>query len=270
MSKPKTTTGTTTGFWTASEGDVVFEPSEAPTVVLSKLRLNRGNGERAVGFVQDSLALMMRRNGGTITGSYLDELLGDVDRYYAPERIRTLSLRPIADDAVSVIDIGRNSIQQRKWGNAIVYRLDSLSEEAGVDFTPKATINDLKLKAANNQAATAVIAQLEDYLRTVFGSGGVAYKKNIIRPLTLRIRRAIIDDTPEQEEPQQAVPFKETYQGFVAFYKSGNKCDRVLIALARNSIESMVNLQIAVRDHKIDELESRLKDLEGILAELDN
>jgi hypothetical protein len=280
MSKPKTTPGTTTGVWSGSGGYVEFEPARAPPVLLSKLRLNQGTGERAVEFVWDSLARMMRENGGTITGSYLDKLLEDVDRYYYPmpmPRIGTPFSRPIADDAVSIIEIGRSSIASKNFGNARLFRLDSLSEEAaGFIFVNKDRLKDVKLKAAKekNLAATAVLAQLEEYLGILFGSGGVKYKTNTIMPLTLRISRAIKDDTltPDQEQEQQlqAAPFREKYQGVVAFYKSGKKCDRVLVVLARNSTESRVNLEVAVRNHKITELKSRLKEFEERLVEMDN
>jgi hypothetical protein len=275
MSKPKTTISTITGLWRASEGDVEFDPALAPIVLLSKLGLNRGNGERAVEFVWDSLASMMGQNGGVIPGTYLDKLLGDVEKYYSATpmaRIRTPFSRP-TDDALTVISIGRNSIRQRIWENARILRLDSLSEEALLNFTPTATIADLKLKAArgNNQAATAVLAQLEEYLGILFGSGGVPYEPKTIKPLTLRIRRSVEDDTfPGQEQQLQAVQFVEIFKGVAAFYKSSNKCDRVLIALAKDSTESRVNLEVSVRNQKIDDLESKLRDLEGRVAELDN
>jgi hypothetical protein len=277
MSKPKTTTGTTTGLWSASEGDVVlFTPSKAEPVLLSKLKLDRGNGERALGFVQDSLASIMRRNRGTITSGSLDEILEDVDRYYRliPRRlpmVRRLTLlraaRPIVtDDAITIIDIGRSSIARKNFGNARVYRLDSLSEVAVFHFPPKATINDLKIKAGkeNNQAATAVLAQVEDYLHALVEPDGLAYepnKPNTIKPLTLRINREVIDDMTEGEQTHSA-DFAESFKGFAAFYKSGNKCDRVIIALARNSTESLVNLHVGLHNKRVGALESRLKDLE--------
>lgn len=275
MSKPKTTTGTTTGDWIASEGDVVFTPLKAPPVLLSKLKLDRGSGERALSFVHDSLVRTMRQNEGTITGGSLDELLEDVDRYYAPKRIRTL-IRPIeTDDAVTIISISRNSIAMKNFGNARIRRLDPLSEEAaGFVFDSGDRLKDVKIKAGkeNNQAATAVIAQVEDYLGALFGPNGLAYKLNTMQPLSLRIKRPVIDDMTEQE-PQQAAKFTEIHQGFAAFYKSGNKCDRVLrvlIALARNSIESLVNLHVSLHNKRVGDLETRLKDVEQRLAEMDN
>ena len=258
-------------------GDVTLEPIGAPNVLLSKLRIDRSSGEKAVDFARDQLSVMMKQNEGSVPNSYLATLLDDIARYYAtpapfPHSVGSVDrLTPLADDAVTILDISKSAIKNRAWKECRVLRLDSLFEEATFNFVRGRTIEQLKLKAfnENNQAGIVVLAQTEQYLESLFGANGVQYKRNSMRPLTLTIPRTCLDDRAGQ---QQIVPFNfdERFGGFAAFYKSSKKCDRVLIALCRNSMESLVNLQVSVRNQKLAELEFRLKAMEDRVEELDN
>ena len=275
MSKPKTKVPAPA--LALAPGDVTLEPIGAPNVLLSKLRIDRSSGEKAVDFARDQLSVMMKQNEGSVPNSYLATLLDDIARYYAtpapfPHSVGSVDrLTPLADDAVTILDISKSAIKNRAWKECRVFRLDSLFEEAKFNFVRGQRIAELKLKAVNenNQGGIAVLTQTEQYLGLLFGANGVRYKPNSIQQLTLTIPREVVDDRAGQ---QQIVPFNfnEKFGGFAAFYKSSKKCDRVLIALCRNSMENLVNLQVSFRDQKIAELESRFEALEGRMEELDN
>ena len=256
-------------------GYVTFQPISAPNVLLSNLRIDRGSGEQTINFARYQLARAMKQNNGTLSSGYLAELLDDIDKYYAPLPHPVVTFqRPVADDAVSILDISKSAIKNGAWEKCRILRLDSLLEEAKFIVFPGRSIAEHKLKAVNenNQAALAVLTQTEQYLTSLFRTNGVRYQRNIMQPLTLTMPRNVVDDTIEEQQQQQIEQpvFHEKFSGFAAFYKSSKKCDRVLIALCRNSIDSLVNLQVSLRNGRFAVLESRLKALEDRVDELDN
>jgi len=237
-----------------------------PVLRVSQMKTDMNNGEGALEFIRENILELLRDNGGVLDPEQLNDLLADVNKYYR--------VSPDQDDTAQIVSIKTYDIRKEIWDNAKILKLDAL-KQSGLKFESWTSIDTLvrAAVASNNQRAVSLLGLTKKTLVSLFKDQGFSHEQDTIKSLSLQLQRAAIDDTVD---PSYSFQYWDTYQGFLASYKTAEGYGRVLLALSRNSNATMANIQDAINaagllgvGAKQEELGAKQADLEQRLAEFD-
>jgi hypothetical protein len=230
-----------------------------PVLRLSQMKTDMNNGEGALEFIRKNIVELLRDNGGVMEPEQLNDILADVNNYYR--------VSPDQDDTVQFLSIKTYDIRKENWDNARILKLDAL-KQSGLKFESWASIDAIEQQAvaSNNQRAVSLVGLTKKTLESLFRDQGFSHEQDTIKSLALQLQRVAINDTVD---PSYSFQYWDTYQGFLASYKTAESFGRALLVCSRNSNATMANIREAIDAATQKELGAKQSELQERQLALD-